>query len=668
MKLGHRYYIAAAGLAAVLGAGFAPAQQGERAAADAPAKPAAADMPAKPASEESASRLVRNGVVVDFTIQPAEGGKELIADQLADVRFTIKNEASGEPLRAANPGAWMDMSQVLQGRPGAEQKSCKDKVSLYLQGAVGMRPMADLNSYFVVVLNADPSLSVVDPLVSMAGRTSTMAKIMLPGSGADWAQTPDQKRIFVSAPRVGKVAVVDAEGFKLAATIDAGKEPTRVVMQPDGKFLWVGNDGKGAGESGVTVINAETNAVVARMATGKGHHEIAFTDDSRTAFVSNRDDGTVTVIDVPTRTRNRDLKTGPLPISIAFSSLAKALYVADGKDGTVTAYDATTFEPRRKIALKPGLGPMRFTSDGRYGLVVNPSQDALYVIDASGNELVNTVTVKGEPFQIMLSPTFAYVRSLKSERVSMIALRTLGKGSTPTVQSFAAGSQPPRAGGELVIASSMAASSKEAATFVVNPADNTVYFYMEGMNSPSSNYQVRGASARAVTIVDRSLKEVEPGVYAGKVTLPAPGHYDVAFMMQSPQLLHCFSAEVKPNPKAPKSDVPFRVKFDESQRTVKAAEPLKLRFTVVDAETGKPKAGLGDLRVMYYLSPGRNRTEVPARDLGDGNYEAELAIGEPGAYYAYVGAPSLKLGYGKLPYFSLRAVKELPPAPSEKKG
>lgn len=651
MKAKHRHFIVLAGLAAALGAGFAPAQEA-----------------AKPAAEESASRLVRNGVVVDFSIQSEGGGKELVADQLADVRFTIRNESSNEPLRAANPGAWMDMAQVIEGRPGSEQKSCKDKVTLYLQGAVGLRPMVDLNSYYVVVLNADASLSVVDPLVSMAGRTSTLAKITLPGPGADWAQTSDQKRIFVSVPRAGKVAVVDAEGFKLASTIDAGKEPTRIAIQPDGKFVWVGNDGKGAGEGGVTVIDAETGAVAARIATGKGHHEIAFTDDSRTAFVSNRDDGTVSVIDVATRSRSRDLKTGPLPISIAYSSLAKALYVADGKEGVVSVFNAATFAPVKKIAVKPGLGPLRFTGDGRHGLVVNPSQDAVYVIDASSNELVNTVPVKGEPFQIVLSKAFAYVRSLKSERVSMIALRTLGKGSTPTVQSFAAGSQAPRAGGQLVIADSMASSSKEASTFVVNPADNTVYFYMEGMNSPSSNYQVMGASARAVTVVDRSLKEVEPGVYAGKVKLPAPGHYDVAFMMQTPQLLHCFSADVKPNPQMPKSDVPFTVKFDDAQRTVKAGETLKLRFRVLDAETGKAKPGVADLRVMYYLAPGRNRSEVPARDLGDGNYEAELAIREPGAYYAYVGAPSLKLGYGKLPYFSLRAVKEPPPAPTGKKG
>ena len=66
------------------------------------------------------------------------------------------------------------MAQVIQGR-GAEQKSCKDKISLYLKGVVGIRPMVDLNSYYVVLMNSDSSVAVVDPVVSMAGATSTLA-------------------------------------------------------------------------------------------------------------------------------------------------------------------------------------------------------------------------------------------------------------------------------------------------------------------------------------------------------------------------------------------------------------------------------------------------------------------------------------------------------------
>ena len=76
---------------------------------------------------------------------------------------------------------------------------------------------------------------------------------------------------------------------------------------------------------------------------------------------------------------------------------------------------------------------------------------------------------------------------------------------------------------------------------IVNPADNTTYFYMEGMNAPASNYKVYGASARAVTVVDRSLREIEPGLYASKVKIPATGRYDVAFLLDTPQMLHCFS-------------------------------------------------------------------------------------------------------------------------------
>jgi YVTN family beta-propeller protein len=625
---------------------------------------------AKSGAEEAGNRLVHNGVIVDFDITPVGSGakKELMADQLAEVRFKITNERTGEPVRGASPGAWMDMGQVLQGKPGSQQKSCKDKVMLYLQGAVGIRPLIDLNSYFVVVMNSEPSITIVDPVVSMAGRTSTLGKLVLPGPGADWATTADQKRVYVSVPGAGKVVVVDSEGFKVGKQIDAGKEPMRVALQPDGKYLWVGNDGKGAGESGLTVIDTEKDEVVTRIATGKGHHEVAFTDDNRTAFVSNRDEGTVSVIDIATRTRNKDLKTGPLPISIAFSSQSKSLYVADGKDGVVTVYDGRTLEQVKKITLKSGLGPMRFSPDGRYGLVVNPKQDTVYVIDAASNELVNTIKVTGEPFQIAFSSTFAYVRSLYSERVTQITLRTLGKGSKPSVQSFAAGSQAPRSAGQLTLADSITAATNDAAVFVVNPADNTTYYYVEGMNAPSSNYQIMGSSARAVTLVDRSLKEIEPGVYAGKVRLPASGHYDVAFLMQSPQVLHCFSADAKDNPLTPKSGPLIAVQYDDKQRVVKAGEPLKFRFKLIDTATGQPRLGLQDARVLYYLAPGRNRTEVPARDLGDGTYEAEINVAAAGAYYVYVGVPSMKLGFNVLPYFSLRAVSEGDAKPPDKKS
>ncbi|HSB73905.1 MAG TPA: YncE family protein [Candidatus Methylomirabilis sp.] len=628
--------------------------------AQSPAAPRAADGQASPPAPDAPSasnRLTHKGVVVDFEAWPVGGrpGQALMVGQLADVRFRLTEEASGKPIRGTSPGAWMDMGQVLQGHADAIQKSCKDKISLYLGGAVGIRPMIDLNSYYVLVLNREPSISVVDPLVSMVGMTSTLGTIPLKGAGADWVKSADRKRLYVSMPQAGEVAIVDAEAFKVLASVTAGEIPTRVALQPDGRYLWVGNNGRAAARSGVTVIDVETLKPVAQLATGAGHHEIAFSEDSRHAFVSNRDAGTVTVIDVQAKRKVKDVATGPMPIALAYSPLAKALYVADGKAGTIAVVDGRGFAVATRIAAKPGLGPLRFTPDGRYGLVVNPAEDAVYVLDAADSTLAHTIPVPGRPYQVVLSRAFAYVRSLDSERVSMINLSSVGPGKQPIVQSFAAGAVAPKLAGDLPLADSVASTANEAMMLVVNPADSTTYVYMEGMNAPSSNYKVRGAQARAVTVIDRSLQEVEPGVYASKVKITAPGRYDVAFLLENPQILHCFAVEVKPNPLIKQTLAALAVEYMDGQRTVKADGNVPLRFKLREPATGTARTGLADVRVLYFRAPGHDRTEVRAEEAGDGVYQAMLPITRPGAYYVYVAVPSERVGYADLQFFTMMA-------------
>ena len=71
-----------------------------------------------------------------------------------------------------------------------------------------------------------------------------------------------------------------------------------------------------------TVLSATTLDVVAKLPTGRGQHEIAFSDDSALAFISNADDGTVSIIDVRELTKLTDLETGQHPVSVAFSPMA----------------------------------------------------------------------------------------------------------------------------------------------------------------------------------------------------------------------------------------------------------------------------------------------------------------------------------------------------------
>nr|WP_198292245.1 cytochrome D1 domain-containing protein [Aromatoleum toluclasticum] len=622
---------------------------GTAVAAPAPA-PIAAD--AKPAAS---GRLVRDGVAIDFEARPAGGATELVEGGLADIRFRITDANTGKGVPGLAPGAWLDLAQVISNPKANEQKECKDKIALYLKGVVGVRPMVDLNSYYLMVLNKDPSISVIDPLTSVGGVTSTLTRIMLKSQPMDWAKSTDGKYLFVSMPLADRVSVVDAASFRVVKDVDAGDEPVRVAVQPDGRYLWVGNNSRDPGKSGVTVIDAHTFKPVKTVQTGKGHHEIAFSDDSRHAFVSNRDAGTVTVFDVASMQKVKDLPTGPRPISVAQSSLSKALYVADGQAGTITVIDARTLATRKLIQAKPGLGPVRFTADGRYAFALNTMENVATVLDAGSDEVAHEITVAAEPYQVTFTSGYAYVRGLASERVTMVKLDSLGKGHEPVLQSFAAGGEAPRLAGDLPLAASLAARNDEGSVFVVNPANNTTYFYMEGMNAPMTGYLNRGHTARAVTVVDRAMKQGEAGVFSTQVTLPASGKFDVAFMLDRPQVLHCFSAEVKPGAVSDAKLAVPRLEFLPAPVTVQAPGKATVRFRLVAGRKDTPRTGLTDLMVNYFVAPAGTRQSAAAREVGDGVYEASLQLAETGAYYVHVESAALQDAQNK-PYLTLRAV------------
>jgi YVTN family beta-propeller protein len=602
---------------------------------------------------EAARRLVRDGVVIDFEARALDG-RELMEGSLTELRFRLSDERSGAPVRGTRPAAWLDAGANLHAQAAGTQRQCVEKIGLYLKGAVGIRPLVDMNGYYLVVMNHDASLTVIDPMVSMAGRTSTLTSVALKRPAIDWVNHGDLKRLYVSMPAAGQVAVVDTETFKVVADLDAGAEPTRLVLQPDGRYLWVGNNAKDDKASGVSVIDTRDQKVVLRAATGRGHHEIALSADSRTAFVTNRDDGTVSVFDVGTLKKVKDIAVGALPLSVAYSTLARAAYVSNGREGTVSVIDGAKLEVTKTITATPGLGPLRFTPDGRFAMVVNTADSVVHVIDPGTNEILHSPKVQDQPFQVSFTQGFAYVRGLASERVSMINLSSLGAGKEPIVQSFAAGSYAPKMGGDLPLADAVVAGLGEAAAFVVSPADNATYFYMEGMNAPMSSYPSRGKLARAVTVVDRSLKEVEPGVFAGRFRMPAAGQFDVALSLDQPRLVHCFATEAKVNPQLEALRKTVGVEFLPQGRVFKPKDVAKVRFRVIEG-TGVPKAGLKDVVVRYFLVPASAPRDVIAKEVSEGVYEVPVELAEPGAYFVFVSVPSLRLGYNDSGFFSVMA-------------
>ena len=261
----------------------------------------------------------------------------------AIVRFKIHDKATKTPLSGVKPAVWL----TQRGESGTDEQQCKEKIQSFLQGSLRSRPDVDLNTYYVLALNEEANISVIDPLLGF-GSSKLLTLVMLKSPGQDWVQKTRDEKLFVSMPLVNQVAVVDTNTWKVVANIDTGAKPTRVRLQPDERYLWVGNDAAAPDKpSGVTVIDTTTLKVVAQLPTGNGHHELDFSRDNRFAFVTNEQDGTLSVIDIQKFAKVKDLKTGPAT-SVAFSTLGNAIYLVNEAEGS--DYRRKSAQPANRVA------------------------------------------------------------------------------------------------------------------------------------------------------------------------------------------------------------------------------------------------------------------------------------------------------------------------------
>lgn len=594
-------------------------------------------------------KFEREGVEIEFTIEPIkEAGKpssELMEAKEALVRFKIHDKASKTPLSGVKPAVWL--TQRTEGDTDATQ--CREKIQSFLQGSLRSRPDVDLNTYYLLALNDESNISVIDPLLGF-GSSKLLTLIMLKSPGEDWAQKNSDEKVFVTMPLVNQVAAVDTSTWKVVANIDTGVKPTRVRLQPDERYLWVGNDGE---TGGVTVIDTTTLKVVGQVATGKGHHELEFSSDSRFAFVTNEQDGAVSIIDIQKLAKVRDLKTGPIT-SIAFSKLANALYLANGADGSITVVDIRSQNIATRIQAKPGIKNVYFAPGGRWGFAPNAKENVVHVFDASTNRIAQTVSVEKGPDQVTFTDTFAYVRSSGSTEVSMIRLSTLN--AETDIAKFPAGQSPPgEAAAGVSVADVMVPAPEGNSVLIANPADGIIYYYQEGMAAPMGSFQNYRRSPRAVMVVDRSLREVTSGVYTTTTKLPKSGIYDVAFLLDSPRVTHCFSAEAKPNPEiAHEKKVAVRIEYLNKDKQLRVGEDYKLRFKLVDTATAKAKSDVNDVRVLTMLSSATWQKRDFARSVGDGVYELDIKVPQTGLYLIFVESRSQGVSFRQLPYLTLQ--------------
>jgi len=637
----------------------APAQPPAQQPAQQPAARPQSAAPQTPAEPEGPARAN-----VSFALRPVLAGATAVqAGGEAELQIRVTDVATGQPVRGLLPMGWVDYRADLAP---TDIGSCRQKVGAFLEGTLHVKhgqmniaqPVDDLNGHYLLALARSPQVVVLDPVKGF-GRTRLYTTVLLPGVGSDWAATPDDRRIFITVPEAGKLAVVNTHSWRVDTLLAAGARPSRTAMDRAGR-VWVTDDA--GAQSTVRVIDAETLAERAVLPVGAGPHVIAFSKDGRFAFVSGKSAGSVTVVDGQTLDVLGTVATGAQPADIAWSSVRDALFVANEGDGTVAVVDPATRTVTERIPFAPGIRSIRFAPDpvagegahaghggaaapnaARLAFVVNPGAGTLQIYDAEQRQVIRTLSGAPEPDQIGFSSTFAYVRTAGTAAVAMIPLANPTAGAVGPHDYFPAGGKEPGsvAGqglGDIVIPQ----PGQHDAVYVLNPAERMVYsyHYMEGMPVPHGGLTTYGFEPRSIRTVSRRMRETEPGVYAATVRLERAGDYDLIVRIPEPYALGCHAFSIRPDP----TRAADRLQIVAGDRRLRPGANT-VRFRLTDLQTGAPLETVADLTVQFASTDGFAR-KVEARPAGGGMYEASVELPASGVYYASFEVPSYNIRLG----------------------
>ena len=617
-----------------------------------------------------ADKLSVNGLDISYEVGPNTRQTDMTR-----LSMTFKDLVSGQPtVLVDTPKVWINSAQQTRSVQSNNVLSCDDKIRLYLQGSFDFRPELDLTSYYILALNPDSTISVIDPDGGVNGISQLYSMIFLDGNGEDWVLDNAEKLLYVSMPDVGKIAVVDVNSFKVLANISAGSHPTQLKLQPGGGYLWVANTPEGMfANGGVTVIDTYNFKVAAHFRLGEGAHTIAFgtaadeghahtgqveTNSSFNVFVTDVKKNLLTVIDAQSLREVKNFPLGMRPAGLAYSEASDSMYITGASTGQVVVLNATTLADPQKIETGLVMQTLRFSRDGRWGFALSPANNQVLVIDAQTNQVRHAFTVDNKPTRVTFSEAYAYVQPSSEAAMVLFDLAQLGQTETPSPVKIIGGQTPAdKAAFPLAQADAVVPVHGGTHVLIANSGDQTIYSYMEGMNAPMGSYQNYGRAPLSVLVVDRGLVSFEPGVFSTEVKLPHPGEYEVAFLTGEPHVAHCFN--ITANSANPDIEPPAGLELNvlTKERKVQVGSSLALEVELIDTKTRQVVADLPDVIVLATLVSGQESAQSQApyvcSQLSKGLYGANLLFSTPGLYNIYFKIPSRNLEISNFQYITV---------------
>jgi YVTN family beta-propeller protein len=215
------------------------------------------------------------------------------------------------------------------------------------------------------------------------------AAVFVPGPQGQ-ALAPGALGVYVSNNDGDTVSVINPDTDTVVATVDVGSEPRNLAGSPDRSTVYVPN----RHSDNVSVIDTDTNTVATTIEDDSFDepYALAFTPDGSSVYVANKEGGgsttgSVTVIDTATQsvTGTIDDACFVSPEGIAVNPVLNEAYVVNRQGNSVCVIDTTTDAVVDTIAVG---------NDPRFA-VVTPDGSSLFVSNDGSGDVTRITTATG---------------------------------------------------------------------------------------------------------------------------------------------------------------------------------------------------------------------------------------------------------------------------------
>lgn len=281
-------------------------------------------------------------------------------------------------------------------------------------------------TYYAYIPNTgDGTVSVIDTKTDTVIKTIKVDNKVSDGIAA----SSSNNEVYTANYKEGVLNIIDGMNFKVKEKLELGRNIHGIDVSPDGKFLYItsGDLKEGKEFNYIMIYDTQKRKIIKEIeSNSKSPAHISFSNDGKSAFVSNVMSNDISIIDTDKQDIIKTIPVGDTPNEGKLSSDGKTLYVANLMDNVLSIIDVERGKQTAQIPAGKGTHGVAVADDDRYVWTANHFSNDVTVIDIESEKIVETITTGKVPNHIFQVPDSRkmYISNLESEDIAVVNMDT----------------------------------------------------------------------------------------------------------------------------------------------------------------------------------------------------------------------------------------------------